>query len=295
MNVHELSKPSRVASLLLVIVLFVIACMAGAAFDPAKADGPQTKSSRPVIAVNTSISGETPEESSVESHYIDAIRKCGGIPVLLPPMPAEDLAEVMANVDGVMMIGGADYPPALYHQDTQHHISLMKDSRINFDMELARAVLAEKTLPFLGICAGCQALNISAGGSLLQDIPDMKPESTIKHASPPDGWKNGFNKHSVEITAGSKLAKTLGKTELLVITSHHQCVDKPGAGLTVTARAADGVPEAIETTGPGFVIGVQWHPERDFASNHKLFEELVQQAKLHREARFKKTLPCEKR
>lgn len=242
---------------------------------------------KPIIAINTDVEGENPEKSAINSQYVDAIRKAGGIPILLPPMSSDDLSTLMPNIDGVMMIGGLDYPPTLYKQEQDKSVSLMSPRRSDFDIILAKSVLADNTMPFLGICAGCQAMNIAAGGSLLQDIPSMKPDSKIKHASP-HGWKNGFNKHQVDFEKDSKLAKAFQKNSLEVVTSHHQCVDKPADGFTVIAKTSDGVTEAIEKTGERFVLGVQWHPERDFEGNQKLFEELVRQASKRHSARLPK-------
>ncbi|MBX9722080.1 MAG: gamma-glutamyl-gamma-aminobutyrate hydrolase family protein, partial [Candidatus Obscuribacterales bacterium] len=118
-----------------------------------------------------------------------------------------------------------------------------------------------------------------------QDIPSLKPESKIKHASP-HGWTEGFNKHGVEINEGCKLATALGQTHLSVVTSHHQCIDKPGSGINVTAKSEDGLVEAVERNGERFVVGVQWHPERDFDSNQKLFGEFVKRAAAHHKTRL---------
>jgi gamma-glutamyl-gamma-aminobutyrate hydrolase PuuD len=257
-------------------------CLSAGGMPSASAQ--QDSACKPIIGVNTHVSGEKPEESSVEMHYLEAISSCGGIPVLLPPMSAADLASVLPHIDGVLMTGGSDYPPALYHQECQPKVKLMKQKRTNFDMALARAVLADGSLPFLGICAGCQALNIVDGGSLIQDIPSTRPDSKIQHSSS-GGWKNGFSRHQVEIASESKLARAYGTKHIDVVTSHHQCVDEPGKDLAVTARSADGLAEAVEKKGDCFVVGVQWHPERDFESNRKLFEELIQQSARRHKAR----------
>ena len=239
---------------------------------------------KPIIGINTDIEGDKPETSMTNSQYFEAIKKAGGIPVLLPPMSAEDLA-TLSHLDGVMMTGGADYPPSLYKQEQHSSVLLMKDSRSNFDLTLAKAVLEDKSIPFLGICAGCQALNIASGGSLVQDIPSLKPESKIKHASP-GGWKVGFNKHSVEFEKDSKIARALNKNSFDVVTSHHQCVGEPGKDLEVKAKSPDGVIEAIEKSGDRFVVGVQWHPERDYESNQLLFAEFINQAAKRQKAKL---------
>lgn len=182
------------------------------------------------------------------------------------------------------MIGGADYPPSIYGKEQHPKTSLMDKERSDFDIELTRAALADADLPILGICAGCQVLNIQTGGSLIQDIPSHQPNSKIMHASPA-GWTKGFNKHNVDFEAGSKLAHLYG-APLSVTTSHHQCIDRLAEGFHVVARSADGLPEAIEKSGSRFVIGVQYHPERDYEANKALFAELVRQSEqrhLHRE------------
>ena len=130
----------------------------------------------PIIALNTDVAGDRPCESSVENTYIEAIRQAGGIPVLLPPLASDDLSCVLSHIDGVLMIGGDDYPPSLYNEKAHPSVSLMKKSRSDFDMLLMQKVLADKTMPFLGICAGSQVLNIASGGSLTQDIPSARPE-----------------------------------------------------------------------------------------------------------------------
>lgn len=266
-----------------IAVFFLVFIWVGVQSASAK----ENSSEKPIIGINTDVHGERPEQCRVQSQYIQAILKSGGIPVLLPPMGAEEIGKLMPHLDGILMIGGEDYPPSLYKQEQHSSVSLMKENRTEFDMKLINAALAEKSIPVLGICAGCQALNIASGGSLTQDIPSVKPESKISHSSP-DGWKKGFNKHSVQIDKGSKLSNLIGNDNLTVVSSHHQCVDKPGDNLKVVAKSEDGVIEAIEREGTRFIVGVQWHPERDFETNRKLFEEFVKQATQYHQSKFQK-------
>ncbi len=157
----------------------------------------------------------------------------------------------MPTLDGVFMIGGADYPPEVYGQKPHPSVSLMIKDRSDFDLILVDSVLADKSMPFLGVCAGCQALNIGAGGNLIQDIPSQKPQSKILHASK-EGWQKGFNTHKVTFAAGSQLAKILGGEPLVEPTSHHQCVDKLGQHLKVAAAISeDGLTEGIEMIASG--------------------------------------------
>lgn len=237
----------------------------------------ESSGKRPIIGINTDIQGDVPRKAVIYVQYLEAVRKAGGIPVLLPPMSKDELAAVLPKIDGILMIGGDDYPPSLFNQKQHESVSLMNQQRADFDMLLAAAVLADKSIPALGICAGCQALNIASGGDLVQDIPSAHPESKVNHRSP-DPWKKGFNKHQVSFTPSSKIAAALKSDKLDVVTSHHQCVGKPGKDFLVTAKSDDGLVEAIEQPGERFLIGVQWHPERDFESNRALFEEFIKQA-----------------
>jgi putative glutamine amidotransferase len=232
---------------------------------------------KPLIGINTDISGEKPEQCEISSPYIDAIKEAGGIPVLLPPVQSDDLKTLLAHLDGIMLIGGDDYPPGTYGQDKDQTTKLMKEKRSTFDLLLAKTALSDKDMPVLGICAGCQILNIADGGSLNQDIPSMNLETKLQHASP-HGWSAGFNKHSVELSKDGKLAKAFGKNEITVVSSHHQCIRNPGKDFTISAKAPDGINEAIEMKNKSFVLGVQWHPERDFETNRALFQEFIREA-----------------
>jgi putative glutamine amidotransferase len=231
---------------------------------------------KPLIGINLDLEETDHKESTISVLYYEAIKRSGGIPILIPPISKQDLHELLPKLDGVMMIGGADYPPALYGKETEPATSLMEKERSDFDMELTKAALETPDLPILGICAGCQVLNIQPGGSLIQDIPSHQPKSAIMHASH-DGWKKGFNKHTVKFESDSKLGK-IYSAPLAVPTAHHQCIDRVATGFRVVARTEDGLPEAIEKTGERFVVGVQYHPERDFEANKALFAELIRLA-----------------
>ncbi len=255
------------------LLIVLATCATGAARGSESAT-----SCKPLIGVNCDIDGDKPRLIGLSALYVEALKKTGAIPVLLPPMPEEDLARVLKTLDGVMMIGGADYPPSLYGQKSDPATEVMDEERWKFDILLAKTVVEKTRLPLLGICAGCQALNISRGGSLVQDIPTKLPEKKVLHASK-DGWQKGFNKHEVGFAKLTKLKGIYGIDKLSVPTSHHQCVDKAGDDLQIAATADDGMVEAVELNGKRFVIGVQWHPERDYAANKNLFKDFVGAAK----------------
>ena len=229
---------------------------------------------KPLIGINLDIKAGPPEEARVQITYTDAIVKSGGIPILLPPMPEEDLAEVVRRLDGIMLIGGLDYCPTLYKEDPHHTVEKTDAKRQAFDFSLLRAALKLDNMPVLGVCAGAQLLNIELGGSLVQDIKSSFSDSAVEHSTQ-DGWKNGYNKHDVILQKGSIIGNIYPSERFAVPTSHHQSVKNLGKGLKVTATAEDGVIEAIEMDERRFVVGVQWHPERDYATNKPLFDQLI--------------------
>ncbi len=234
---------------------------------------------KPVIGINVDIE-EAPRRATVQGGYFDAILKSDGIPVLIPPMPDADMKELLTRIDGVLFIGGADYFPSLYGEKANPAVHLLQEERNNFDIKLLKQVVGDTNLPVLGICGGCQILNIGLGGSLIQDIPGAKPNSSVVHSSE-SGWKKGWTKHAVQILPDTKLSRIYGAQSISVPTSHHQAVKDTGRGLVVAARAEDNIIEAVELENRPFVIGVQWHPERDFDGNKSLFAEFVKHAARH--------------
>lgn len=158
----------------------------------------------------------------------------------------------VANFSGLLITGGPDVDPARY-KATPHPATRPDVSRERLDWELLTVVL-ERGLPVLGICYGCQLLNVRYGGTLIQHLPD-EGKGGHRVREPKD-----FLAHSVELDGGSQLLGGLPR-EFRVNSRHHQAVAKVGDGLRVTAVAPDGVVEALEAKGEPFVLGIQWHPE----------------------------------
>ena len=171
---------------------------------------------------------------------------------------------LVGQCDALVLSGGGDVHPKFYGQPEA--LTLCKEVlevRDQFELDTIERARTHR-LPILGICRGAQVLNVAFGGSLLQDL---------EHA----GFKNHRvgdpvqRLHPVAIDPDSFLYATIGTAGGEANTFHHQSVDQPGLGLRVSARAHDGVVEAIEldrTDGLPFLLGVQWHPERmkDFNS-----------------------------
>lgn len=231
---------------------------------------------KPLIGVNLDVTEGPPREVRLQAYYFEAVTRAGGIPVLLPPMSDEDLEEVWQTLNGVMLIGGLDYSPLRYASYQSATVEVAHPLREDFDFRLALRTQTSK-MPVLGICAGLQLLNVSMGGSLIQDIKEELGHTDVNHASK-NGWIDGFTRHDVIITENSRLHKIYGAERISVPTSHHQAIKSVAESLTVTAHADDGVIEAFECNEKPFFIGVQWHPERDFDGNKPLFEAFVRSA-----------------
>ena len=206
--------------------------------------------------------------------YVDAVRAAGGRPVLLPPGGDErEARETVAGLDGLVVSGGPDVDPSRYgaarHPRTQEPVT----ARDSWDLSVTSGALVHG-VPLLAICRGMQVLNVCRGGTLHQHVEDIVGH--VRH----DGPKHGFGQHSVQVAEGSLLASILPSGAFFdVPTHHHQAVDLVGDGLTAVAWEEDGLIEAVEAGPselgglPGFVLGVQWHPEQ--GSDPRLFAALV--------------------
>lgn len=176
--------------------------------------------------------------------YARGVYAAGGLPVHLP-LDA-DPAEWAHHVDAVVLTGGADIDPGRYeHENTASDVEPERDDT---EFVLYETAIADGT-PVLGICRGFQLINVHHGGTLHQSVPeharyDVDPATAV---------------HPVDIVAGSATHAIYGATHM-VNSLHHQTAAAIGSGLTVTATADDGTPEAIEVDG-GRVLAVQWHPE----------------------------------
>jgi putative glutamine amidotransferase len=221
--------------------------------------------------------------------YIDAVAAAGGVPVLIPPYhDLSMLDEALAGLDGFCFIGGPDYEPSEYGGHAQEAKDLMHPRRHRFDMELAHRILDHDQRPALGICGGHQLFSIARGGALVQDIAsEWKNGKPMKHSSDErigtDHADNLF-RHAVKLSPGSRIARVIGAQSVSANSFHHQAIDpqRIGKGLIATAWSEDGIIEAVEVPGERFVIGVQWHPERqaDEQAHAAIFKGLVQAAAL---------------
>jgi putative glutamine amidotransferase len=198
--------------------------------------------------------------SGIGEQYLLAVEAAGGIPLLIHL--TRDAAVLRAHYqrcDGLLFAGGGDVDPAIFGQSPHPKLGTVEPLRDQVELALARQAL-DDAKPMLGICRGIQLLNIALGGTLYQDIPSELPEASDHYASSKVPGRAHLA-HPVALEPNSWLAEQLGTHELPVNTFHHQALRDLAPGLRVTGRAPDGVVEAVEGAGPGFVVGVQCHPE----------------------------------
>lgn len=207
----------------------------------------------------------------VPCKYVEAITGAGGTPAIVPCLGNELLLKKhLMGLDGFLFIGGEDLPPELYGQERDPNVvSILSPRHVKNDMFLARTCL-KSDIPVLGICLGCQLLNVAAGGGLIQHL-----ETTSMHRG-----KTGDLYHDLTVLTDSRLMQILGKETANVNSRHHQAVkpDAVGSGFSTVAYASDGTIEAIEMKDRKFALGVQWHPERmaDDENRRRIFSAFIE-------------------
>ncbi len=226
-------------------------------------------STRPVIGIPTQtlqslggISENIPPSWVMSQRYIVTLTNAGAIPWMIPLVDDDTLRGVYDELDAVFLPGGADIDPMTYGAAPHPLCDKTDRERDRVEVSLARWAL-EEGKPVLGVCRGMQLINIAAGGSLYQDLAADMPGS-IKHDYFPFGAQHharDFLAHEVTVAEGTRLAELVGAGAVKVNSMHHQGVNELGAGLQVTARAPDGLAEAIEGEGDSYLLAVQWHPE----------------------------------
>lgn len=191
--------------------------------------------------------------------YEQAFARAGGKLIILSPddvgeasLTPERIRELLAGMDGLLLTGGGDVDPELYGGDPRDAVGV---SRLRDDFEIALIREArQRRLPILGICRGCQILNVAHGGTLR----NLRSDAALARAH------FNFGGHAVLLEPESRLARILETTRLDHVKSFHgQAVARPGEEVRIAARLDDGVIEAIEVGDPGaeWIAAVQWHPE----------------------------------
>jgi putative glutamine amidotransferase len=208
--------------------------------------------------------------------YAEAVLQAGGLPVPLPYGDASVAGGYLALCQGLVVTGGDfDIGPERYGEARRASCGREKPARTAFEWALCEAALAGR-IPLLGICGGMQLMNVVRGGTLHQDLAtDLGIRGHARAGA------DRAPSHLVTVVAGTVLSRLVGTDPLMVNSTHHQAVSVAGAGVLVSARAPDGVVEALELPDLPFAIGVQWHPERlvEAPAQRALWRGLVEAAR----------------
>jgi putative glutamine amidotransferase len=201
--------------------------------------------------------GEPPQhEMALGLKYLAAVEAAGGIPVVVPPLHARAVTQLLDRCSGVLLSGGPDLDPLAYGARAHRETGPIEPVLDEFELELARTA-DERGMPILAICRGLQLFNVARGGSLHQHLPDVVGDR-IAHRQSEDSTRTT---HWVRIAPGSRLAALLGRERTKVNSFHHQAVESPGRNLVPSAWASDGTIEALEDPERDFALAVQWHAE----------------------------------
>ncbi len=217
----------------------------------------------PLIGI-TADAGEINNRPSffIYKAYTQAVEHAGGIPVVLTDTAR--IQGLVERIDGLVITGGGfDIPPAMYGEEPLMELTTIPE-RTAFESAVYMESL-KRGIPVLGVCGGMQLINVIAGGSLYQDIKKQAPASR----------DHSKGDHRITLEPHTILYGILGKKAVTTNTSHHQAVKAPGKDIVVSAKADDGIIEAIEHRDFLHVLGVQWHPERMDEAMLRIYQWLV--------------------
>lgn len=217
--------------------------------------------------------------------YSEAVEAAGGAPVHVSLIPTADYIEsVVTHLDGILLPGSdTDVDPLRYGQQPHPQLGTVQTIKDETDL-LVIAAAERRRIPIFAICFGMQVLNVSRGGTLIQDINSQVP-GAIKHEQGPPRDRPS---HRVRLNDNTRISDIAGAIDTVVNSHHHQAIESLGADLVATAWSTDGVVEALEDPRPDqFIVAVQWHPELGWQNDllsQRLFRAFVNEAISVREA-----------
>ena len=217
-------------------------------------------------------------------YYSEAVEAAGGLPVHIPLIPRPDfIREIMSDLDGVLLPGSdSDIDPQRYGREPHPQLGDVHPEKDATDL-LVLAEIETRATPVFAICFGAQALNVSRGGTLIQDIASQH-QKAIKHEQ---GAPRDRHSHRVRLLEDSIIGQLAGCDTAPVNSHHHQAIETLGRELVATAWASDGIVEAVEDPrGDRFALGVQWHPELGWEQDElslALFSRFIAEARVYAE------------
>ena len=210
----------------------------------------------------------------INTPYAKSVTNANGLPVLIPlNLSNGDLDMLLIRLDGILFTGGYDINPRQYGNRPHPKVEGIDADRDRIEIHLVQSAIRVGK-PFLGVCRGCQVINVALGGSLYEDLPEQFP-GEVHHDN--HHLPRNYLAHIVNISSDSQLAQILTSASIQVNSLHHQGVRTLAEELRVTAIAPDGLIEAFELPSHPFGLAVQWHPEelQEHKSMRGLFREFI--------------------
>lgn len=208
--------------------------------------------------------GITMNQMLDEEKYVAAlvhgyvIERAGGIPIYLPYIKNEQMIyKLVQQLNGLYVTGGDDIDPTFFGEEPIEGLRRIVAERDVFEQSIIQKIL-RKNKPVLAVCRGAQILNIAFGGDMYQDVKGQINHALLQHEQKA---KPTHTSHFVTLKEDSKLYEIMRKKEMKVNSFHHQAIRRVKEPFYITAKASDGIVEAIESKAHHFAIGVQWHPK----------------------------------
>lgn len=220
----------------------------------------------------------------MKSKYTKSLERAGAEIRWIELDEIDNAVNLSLDCDGLLLPGGADIEPSLYGRNREEKCGKPNELRDKFEFEIYKAFI-KTGKPLLCICRGFQLLNVACGGTLYQDI------SEIKKCNHSDFIKRSKHIHNVDIKENTLLYNIFKKETVAVNSLHHQAVEKIGENLTVCAVSEDGFAEALELNNHPFCVGVQWHPEhlsKKDPLQQKLFDDFIKKCISQKEKQMQK-------
>nr|WP_312579686.1 gamma-glutamyl-gamma-aminobutyrate hydrolase family protein [Sedimentibacter sp.] len=194
---------------------------------------------------------------NLNSCDVTTIIESGGIPLIIP-YDMDSIDDYLSTVDGIYFTGGGDVNPILLNEDPHKNIGFICPERDTFEVALFKKAFSMK-IPMLGVCRGAQIINISAGGTIFQDLNTQVPNHICHKQLGPTPLSAYF--HQVSLEPDTILHDIYKVNSIYTNSYHHQSIKNAAIDFIVSARTSDGIIESIEYTGDFFILGIQWHPE----------------------------------
>lgn len=231
----------------------------------------------PIIGITTNQSKNANGQPTIMlmQSYVNALIQAGGVPVLIPSLIADDgWAALYSRLDGILFSGGGDIGLEYSPGDQHPRIDDVDLARDAIELKMVQAAASDGK-PFLGICRGCQVVNVALGGNLYTHIPDQLPNA-LDHSYP--GNMRQVLVHEIKIDEGTQTAEIFREPIIRVNSLHHQGLKDIASSVHVAGHAPDGLVEAIELPDHPFGLAVQWHPEwlTDQEGTRNLFRKFVE-------------------